>query len=238
MWQVSVNRCLCDLVTLLINHFGRCDCEPKWTGNACQCLKSTETCMDPFSNKLCNNQGDCVCGRCQCNEEDDRLFSGKYCQKCSNCIDSFCQAFNKIVDQQITKKINELREDNFSLYLVDDFSQIENKTQFDGNEDEFENCEFLGNNSCAYTYKYRPNKDGLLILYANRHGKCQAKVDIKTTATSIVVSTLIIGILGLIIWKLLTYYIDKKEFERFENQIKNLNWESKVSFSSVCDRRE
>ena len=210
---------------------GRCDCESKWQGSACQCLKSNETCLDPFNGKLCNNQGDCVCGRCECYQDDSRSFSGIYCQKCSNCIDHFCSAFNEIVSQQITDRIETIKADNYSSYLVDDFDQIENRT-IAADDDQLEMCEFLGrNNSCAYTYKYTYRQDGRLILYALKQSKCQAKVDIKTTATSIVIGTLITGILALIIWKLITYWYDKREFERFENQIKNLNWESKVGGS-------
>lgn len=206
---------------------GRCDCESKWIGNACQCLKSNETCLDPFNRKLCNDQGDCICGRCECYENDERLFSGKYCQKCTNCIDHFCQAFNKIVEKQILNKIDLIQEDNYTSYLVHNFDVINNKTNTD-EDDQFETCEFLGNNSCAYIYKYKQNKTGQLILYSIRHGKCQGKIDIQKTATSIVIGTLITGIIALIIWKLITYWYDKREFRMFEQQIQNLNWETKV----------
>lgn len=208
---------------------GKCECDPRWIGNACQCLKSNETCFDPFNDKLCNDSGDCVCGRCQCYQDDDRLFSGKFCQKCSNCIDHFCAAFNEIVNKQIIDKLGEIKSENFSSFLIDNFSLIENLSLNDLNDD-LETCEFLGNNSCVYTYKYRQNKDGLLILFALKHGQCKAELDIKKATTSIVVGTLITGIIALIIYKLITYCYDKKEFRRFENQIKNLNWESKVCF--------
>lgn len=194
-------------------------------------MRSNETCLDPFNGKLCNDQGDCVCGRCQCFENDERWFSGKYCQKCPNCIDGFCQAFNEIVERQIADKIDQLQNSNFTSYLVEDLEALSNRTSASdsGDPDQFETCEFLGNSSCAFTYRYTQNKSGQLTVYAVRQGKCQGKLDIQKTATSIVIATLITGVLALIIWKLITYWYDKREFRLFEQQIQNLNWETTVS---------
>lgn len=130
-----------------------------------------------------------------------------------------------MINQQIADKKLELKRNDFTSYLIDDFNLV-NVT--DLNED-LETCEFLGNNSCAYTYKYTKDKEGKLVLYSLKYGKCQAKRDIKKTVTSISVGTLIIGIITLILYKLITFWYDKYEFEMFEKQIQNLNWDLRVS---------
>lgn len=35
---------------------------------------------------ICSGKGDCVCGECQCVEEDGGRYSGKYCEECPVCI--------------------------------------------------------------------------------------------------------------------------------------------------------
>lgn len=76
---------------------GKCACTEGWEGNACECPKSNQTCLDskgvsradrhyvrwklsgelppcqfvtdpclyPYQG-VCNGQGKCVCGRCEC----------------------------------------------------------------------------------------------------------------------------------------------------------------------------
>lgn len=32
--------------------------------------------------EICSGKGECVCGECQCVEEDGGRYSGKYCEEC------------------------------------------------------------------------------------------------------------------------------------------------------------
>ncbi len=32
--------------------------------------------------EICSGKGDCVCGECQCIEEDGGRYSGQYCDEC------------------------------------------------------------------------------------------------------------------------------------------------------------
>ncbi|KAH9643891.1 hypothetical protein HF086_012766 [Spodoptera exigua] len=61
---------------------GKCSCTPEYTGPACQCLKDQTPCRSPENNEICSGNGKCVCGQCVCNVDDDRHYSGKYCEKC------------------------------------------------------------------------------------------------------------------------------------------------------------
>lgn len=43
---------------------GNCECYVDWEGDACQCTKSKEMCMDKITNKECSGHGECKCGLC------------------------------------------------------------------------------------------------------------------------------------------------------------------------------
>ena len=36
--------------------------------------------------EICSGKGECVCGECQCIEEDGGRYSGKHCEECPVCI--------------------------------------------------------------------------------------------------------------------------------------------------------
>lgn len=38
--------------------------------------------FDAGGGEICSGKGDCVCGECQCFEEDGGRYSGKYCEEC------------------------------------------------------------------------------------------------------------------------------------------------------------
>uniref|UniRef100_A0A3Q2YF04 Integrin beta n=1 Tax=Hippocampus comes TaxID=109280 RepID=A0A3Q2YF04_HIPCM len=44
---------------------GRCVCSDGWEGNACECPRSNQTCLDSKGG-VCNGRGKCVCGLCEC----------------------------------------------------------------------------------------------------------------------------------------------------------------------------
>jgi len=77
-----------------------CTCLPGWTGRACDCPISSDTCVSPlgvsqyckpfivslvhvviwFIQLPCSNRGNCSCGECTCNED---IFSGQFCEICT-----------------------------------------------------------------------------------------------------------------------------------------------------------
>ncbi|CAH0563820.1 unnamed protein product [Brassicogethes aeneus] len=65
-----------------------CQCDPGWTGLDCSktCLDSFETCR--ANNSLtCSHNGDCICGRCKCQNK----YSGEFCQyRCPIANDRVC----------------------------------------------------------------------------------------------------------------------------------------------------
>ena len=86
---------------------GACICEEGWSGPACQCTTSEETCKAPnaLNGELCSGQGSCVCGRCECEINVGIRYSGKYCDKCPTCLGR-CDELKDCVECQMYKKGN------------------------------------------------------------------------------------------------------------------------------------
>ncbi|XP_060901424.1 integrin beta-1-like isoform X1 [Labrus mixtus] len=71
---------------------GACKCNEGRIGRLCECSKDevrTEdldaNCRKDNGTDICSNNGDCVCGTCECKKRDNpaEIYSGKYCE-CDN----------------------------------------------------------------------------------------------------------------------------------------------------------
>ncbi|XP_041658556.1 integrin beta-1-like isoform X2 [Cheilinus undulatus] len=71
---------------------GACKCTEGRIGRECECSKDevrTEdldaNCRKDNGTDICSNNGDCVCGTCECKKRDnpEEIYSGKYCE-CDN----------------------------------------------------------------------------------------------------------------------------------------------------------
>uniref|UniRef100_A0A671YQK4 Integrin beta n=1 Tax=Sparus aurata TaxID=8175 RepID=A0A671YQK4_SPAAU len=71
---------------------GACKCNEKRVGRQCECSSNdvaTEdmdrTCRKDNGTDICSNNGDCVCGTCECKKRDnpEERYSGQYCE-CDN----------------------------------------------------------------------------------------------------------------------------------------------------------
>jgi integrin beta 1 len=81
---------------------GRCECLEGWSGPACECSTSIETCKAP-NGEQCSGHGKCNCGECECEVKDYVRYSGKYCEKCPTCPGR-CNEFKSCVECQMYKK--------------------------------------------------------------------------------------------------------------------------------------
>ncbi|RWS15929.1 integrin beta-PS-like protein, partial [Dinothrombium tinctorium] len=201
---------------------GRCVCKNKWTGTACECPLSQDSCMDPFTNTLCSGHGTCECGKCVCGRNDKGdSFTGKWCEDCPTCS-GHCERYVDNVKQQVDEGY--LDEANFTASFVD---------RVKASKDE-KLCEFLDKSGCKYLFKYKyeylisSTKDSVrnTILTMQKGKQCPEPINVAKTGISIIGGILLIGLLTLILWKLITYCHDKREFEKFEKEIKNANWEA------------
>uniref|UniRef100_A0A4D5R9L8 Integrin beta n=1 Tax=Scolopendra viridis TaxID=118503 RepID=A0A4D5R9L8_SCOVI len=75
---------------------GICDCKPNRQGKYCECdmedseVADNSSCIQPGTNRLCSDRGECVCGQCQCDVLRFPDISGDYCQ----CNDAACSYIN------------------------------------------------------------------------------------------------------------------------------------------------
>ena len=59
-----------------------CECNPNYTGSACDCSLDTTSCM-AVNGQICNGRGVCECGACKCT---DPKFQGPTCEMCQTCL--------------------------------------------------------------------------------------------------------------------------------------------------------
>lgn len=61
---------------------GVCQCDPGYTGPACECPLNKDTCISK-NGKECNGHGECICGKCRCyTDKDGQKYSGPLCDIC------------------------------------------------------------------------------------------------------------------------------------------------------------
>ncbi|KAA0199417.1 hypothetical protein HAZT_HAZT010530 [Hyalella azteca] len=82
--------CVCD----------KCICRPGWTGDACQCMNSTQDCINPDTGVECSGNGKCECNQCKCFEAEGGRYSGKWCEDCPACPGK-CKAYRACAQCQV-----------------------------------------------------------------------------------------------------------------------------------------
>lgn len=195
---------------------GRCECNQYFKGPSCECPLSEEICIDPNTLLVCNKNGICDCGKCKCKE----LYTGRYCGHCPTCFDQ-CSTFSESVRQQIDEDIEIVSQhDNFTSYLIEEELIV--------NEDE-KLCQFIGQDECVYSFKYRQRSsvhNSPIIIKALKMKKCKEQINIKAYILIYVISFSIIGLVTLILWRMVTFCIDRHEYQRFIQSCKTANWKT------------
>ncbi|XP_046678492.1 LOW QUALITY PROTEIN: integrin beta-PS-like [Homalodisca vitripennis] len=83
---------------------GKCMCASGWTGSACDCRATNDTCIPPEGGEICSGRGVCECGMCVCDQDDEGkgYYSGSFCNKCSTCPNR-CKEFKECVQCLVYK---------------------------------------------------------------------------------------------------------------------------------------
>ncbi|KAJ0180473.1 hypothetical protein K1T71_003877 [Dendrolimus kikuchii] len=144
---------------------GKCHCTPEYTGPACQCLKDQEPCRSKENNEICSGNGKCVCGQCMCNVDNDRHYSGIYCEQCPTCPGK-CGEFKDCVLCEVHKRGPLYNEKDDTCGECALFPIIE-EGKIEGN--------FYDEEDCLYVYVYTYNESPRVVIRAQKERECPKK---------------------------------------------------------------
>ncbi|XP_052750647.1 integrin beta-PS [Galleria mellonella] len=236
---ISGPFCECDNFTCDMNHeklcsgqgecvCGRCNCRPEYTGPACQCLLDQKPCISPENGEICSGNGKCVCGQCVCNVNDNRHYSGKYCEKCPTCPGR-CGEFKECVLCEVHKRGPLFQPDkpvgeqcgNCALFPVVEEGKLV------ANENQSEHlCSFYDDEDCLYLYVYSYPESHQVHIRAQKERDCPKKVFILGIVLGVIAAIVLVGLALLMLWKMVTTIHDRREFARFEKERMMAKWDT------------
>lgn len=204
---------------------GVCQCNKDWTGPACECKKSVDSCMDPKTNKICAGHGECICGQCKCMQTEERTYTGQFCEECPTCP-TMCEQYKDCV-RCTTFGTGPLTKEECALCRNSTFS-IENTTKLEVAEDETL-CVFIDDDDCKYQFKYKltplDNGEKTDIDVLDRKD-CPTPIPIFLILLALALLILLLGLLGLLLWKCLTMWKDRREIAKFEKEKLTAKWDT------------
>lgn len=204
---------------------GVCQCNKDWTGPACECRKSVDTCIDPKSGKVCAGHGECICGECKCLQTEDRQYTGQFCEECPTCP-TMCEQYKDCV-RCTTFGTGPLTKEECALCRNETF-KIENVTKLEVFEDETL-CVFIDDDDCRYQFKYKlqPIENGELThIHVLDTKDCPTAFPIILLLLALALLILVLGLLALLLWKCLTMWKDSREIAKFEKEKLTAKWDT------------
>lgn len=204
---------------------GVCQCNKDWTGPACDCRKSVDTCIDPKSGKICAGHGECICGVCRCMQDEERQYTGKYCEECPTCP-TMCEQYKDCV-RCTTFGTGPLTIEECALCKNSTFS-IENVTKLEVANDETL-CVFYDDDDCRYQFKYKliPTDNGeVTVIHVLDQKDCPTPFPFFLILLALALLILLLGLLGLLLWKCLTMWKDRREIAKFEKEKLTAKWDT------------
>ncbi|XP_076245992.1 integrin beta-PS-like [Calliopsis andreniformis] len=208
---------------------GVCNCFPEWGGETCDCQQTNSTCMPRNADEICSGRGDCICGSCHCYEMDNIRYSGQYCEECPICPDQRCEELKDCVECMAHNSgplANNGKCDRcpHQLDIVDEIKEEED-------DEGARICRTPGDAGCTFTFKYKHHRDGsggdikIFEIVAQKEKICPTPINVVGVAIGLIISTVIIGFLILLVWKILTMLHDKREYAKFERERAMAKWD-------------
>ncbi|CAK6961224.1 integrin beta-3a [Scomber scombrus] len=195
---------------------GRCQCDSGWEGENCNCTTRKDTCQSAFG--ICSGRGNCECGECQCTQPG---AYGATCEKCPTCPDS-CVIKEACVECQHFKRGQYIKENSCSRICKNEIKVVEEL----GLLKNAMNCSYKDDNDCLVHFQYYEDENGKSILFVLKEPDCPEGPDILVAVLAGIGAILLLGLVGLLIWKLLVTIHDRREFARFEEERAKAKWDT------------
>ncbi|KAM9393414.1 integrin beta-3-like [Pholidichthys leucotaenia] len=197
---------------------GKCLCDAGWKGENCNCSTRTDTCMSSIG-LLCSGRGSCECGVCQCTEPG---AYGVTCEKCPTCPDS-CTIKKKCVECLHFKRGQYISDNSCSRICRDEIQEVDELVFHPSNA---VNCSYKDENDCVVRFQYHEDENGKSILFVMKEPECPEGADILVVLLSVSGAILLLGLVGLLIWKLLVTIHDRREYAKFEEEKAKAKWDT------------
>ncbi|XP_077255158.1 integrin beta-PS isoform X1 [Temnothorax americanus] len=213
---------------------GTCNCLPGWGGETCDCKETNSTCI-PTTGKnveICSGRGKCICGSCHCHELDNIRYSGQYCEACPTCPEQRCDELKNCVECMAYNAgpLATNGKCDLCVHEIDIVDTVEEDPAKD-KETGARICRTPGDAGCTFVFKYQYHRAGtggdikILQIQAEKERACPTLIDVFGVALGVVISTVVIGFLILLIWKILTIIHDKREYAKFEKERALAKWD-------------
>lgn len=88
------------------------------------------------------------------------------------------------------------------------------------------NCSYKDENDCVQHFQYYVDDGGKSILSVVKEPECPPGADILVVLLSVAGAILLLGLVGLLIWKLLVTIKDRREFAKFEEERAKAKWDT------------
>ncbi|XP_062971998.1 integrin beta-2 [Elgaria multicarinata webbii] len=189
---------------------GKCKCNAGYGGSACQCRSSTDGCLNVNEN-VCSLRGQCQCNTCHCSSG----YLPPFCEDCPGCP-SPCARYISCVECLVFE----------SGPFQKNCSQACSNITLGNNEvSKSKPCKEKDSQNCwIYYTMLQLDGEEKYSISVNRERECPVPPNVAAIVGGTIAGVALIGLLLLMIWRLLTELIDRREYRRFEKEKSKAKW--------------